>query len=110
MVTYNQPGVQYNEGRYNAVTVVGSGSSNLGGLTAQVGARVVLGPGVPYPYRKSRNKPKVKGPVIELVDAPPPVKIVVGFGVPVRAGVSASARGLVTFSAEEDDLQVLLML
>lgn len=117
MVQYNQSGYQYNEGRYNAVTVTATGDAPLGALVASASATITPGPGPApstlagggrYPYAKSRNKPKFKGPVVELVELQP--SIVKASAGRVRVGASAAAFGAVTFSAEEDDLQVLLML
>jgi hypothetical protein len=117
MVTYNQPGVQYNEGRYNAVTVVASASGVLGGLVAVADATPVppapsptpLPGGVPYrqPRRIKKREPE---PVLEVVEPVVEPVVVEAFVTPLVIGMSASAVGLITFSAEEDDLQVLLML
>jgi hypothetical protein len=113
MVTYNQTGVQYNEGRYNAVTVVGSGSSNLGGLTAAAIGTVTPKPsqggGEPYRYPRPRRKKPQPVVIVEEIVVPT-VKEVQAYCTPIFAKVTAAAQGSITFSAEDDDLQVLLML
>ena len=113
MVTYNQPGIQYNEGRYNAVTVSATGSAQLGALTAVAGAtpvpRPVQGAGRPNPYLVPRPRRKKKAEPI-VVEAPRMPVRVVAVCVPVAVGFAADALAQVTFVAEEDDLQVLLML
>ena len=117
MVTYNQPGVQYNEGRYNAVTVVGSGSSSLGGLIASALGTVTPQPqpqpsqgGGGEPYRYPRPRKKKPEPVViveEIVVVP--VKEIQAYCTPIVVSVTAAAEGSITFDAEDDDLQVLLM-
>ena len=113
MVQYNQPGVQYNQGRYNAETITAVCAAQLGGMVAVVAGDITPAPSSPNPYlipRQKRRK-KVPQPVAQvetvIVPAPSTVK---AYCVPVTASVVAFASGGVTFSAEEDDLQVLLML
>jgi hypothetical protein len=101
-----------------AVSADAVGDAPLGGLNAAATGTVVpptpqpqfeVG-GMPYPQRKP--KPKKVEPVVELVPeivAPNP-KTVLAYCTPIVASVNARAEGSVTFVAEEDDLQVLLML
>lgn len=100
------------------VIPLGTMTANLGGLDATATGTVtpvtpaVQPGGAPYPYR--RQKPRMKTePVIELVEPETvvvQVKTVQAYCTPIVASVSASAQGRVTFVAEDDDLQVLLML
>jgi hypothetical protein len=96
-----------------------SASAALGGLTASAVGTVtpqppvppqpVEGGGRPYPYRRQKKVKKVE-PVVEVVEVVREPATVVAYCNPVVAGVVAAAVGEITFSAEEDDLQVLLML
>jgi hypothetical protein len=112
MVTYNQPNVGYNEGRYNAVTVSATASAALGGLTAVADAQPIPAPverpvgGGRYPYRVDRRRVAV-GRVVEPVRVP---VLVEALCVPVVVSVGVVAFAGVTFSGEEDDLEVLLLL
>jgi hypothetical protein len=105
-----------------AVSTDAVGDAPLGGLSAAaVGTvvpptppepPVVQGGGRPNPYRRARQKPKKVEPVVdvvpEIVVANP--KTVLAYCTPIVASVKASAEAAVTFVAEDDDLQVLLML
>ena len=66
--------------------------------------------GRPYPYAQPRQKKRE--PEIEVVPeiVLPNPKTVLAYCTPIVTGVRASAVGEITFVAEEDDLQVLLML
>ena len=102
------------------VTVSGLGSAALGGLTAVAVGPVTPpspagGEARPNPYLQPRRK---KQPIkkaaaakarVVVAETPAP-KLVKAFGKPTFVGLKAKAEGKVTFSAEEDDLQVLLML
>jgi hypothetical protein len=96
------------------------GDAPLGGLTASATGTVVPPTpppapvqqtgGRPYPYAQPRQKkrePEVE--VVPEVVVPNP-KTVLAYCTPIVASVNASAVGDITFVAEEDDLQVLLML
>jgi hypothetical protein len=97
------------------------GDAPLGGLTASATGTVVPPTpppapvqqtgGRPYPYRQPRRK-KTETPIVEEVFeiVPVPTKTVLAYCTPIVAGVNASAVGDITFVAEDDDLQVLLML
>jgi hypothetical protein len=94
------------------------GDAPLGGLAASATGTVVppTPPAVqtggrPLPYRQPRRK-KVETPIVEEVFeiVPVPTKTVLAYCTPIVASVNASAVGEITFVAEEDDLQVLLML
>jgi hypothetical protein len=114
MVTYNQLGVEYNEGRYNAVTVSASASAVLGGVVAVADATPVPpapagGPvgGGRLPYAVSRaGRRRVRRDELVVVEP----RRVNALCVPVTVGFAADVLASVTFSAEDDDLQVLLML
>jgi hypothetical protein len=67
----------------------------------------VQGGGQPYPYRRPKPRTKVEPIVVEVVRE---TVVVEAYCAPIFVGMSASANGAVTFSAEDDDLQVLLML
>jgi hypothetical protein len=96
------------------------GDAPLGGLTASAIGTVTPQPtppqpqqqtgGRPYPYAQPRQKkrePEVE--VVPEVVVPNP-KTVLAYCTPIVASVNASAVGDITFVAEDDDLQVLLML
>jgi hypothetical protein len=96
------------------------GDAPLGGLAASATGTVVPPTpppapvqqtgGRPYPYAQPRQKkrePEVE--VVPEVVVPNP-KTVLAYCTPIVASVNASAAGDITFVAEEDDLQVLLML
>ena len=102
-----------------AVSAAAVGDAPLGGLTASAEGTVTPQPtpqpepqggGRPYPYYQPRRK-KVE-PVVEVVPeiVVPNVKTVLAYCAPIVASVKATAEGSVTFVAEDDDLQVLLML
>lgn len=100
------------------VIPLGTMTANLGGLDATATGTVtpvtpaVQPGGAPYPYRRQKPRKKTE-PVIELVEPETvvvQVKTVQAYCTPIVASVSASAQGRVTFVAEDDDLQVLLML
>lgn len=100
------------------VTRFAVGSAALGGLTA-----TAIGPGAPptpggdharpNPYLRPRQRKPVKskgrGPKVQVVEKPAP-KTVSGRGRANVARMNAKAEAKITFSGEEDDLQVLLML
>jgi hypothetical protein len=103
-----------------AVSADAVGDAPLGGLAASATGTVVPPTpppapvqqtgGRPYPYAQPRQKkrePEVE--VVPEVVVPNP-KTVLAYCTPIVAGVNASAVGDITFVAEEDDLQVLLML
>ena len=103
------------------VTPIGTMTANLGGLDATAIATVIPQPTPPqpqtqggggrlHPYRQSRPKQAAPQPVVEPGIVVVPVKTVQAYCTPIVASVSASAQGRVTFVAEDDDLQVLLML
>jgi hypothetical protein len=96
------------------------GDAPLGELTASAIGTVTPQPtppqpqqqtgGRPYPYAQPRQKkrePEVE--VVPEVVVPNP-KTVLAYCTPIVASANASAVGDITFVAEEDDLQVLLML
>jgi hypothetical protein len=97
------------------------GDAPLGGLAASATGTVVPPTpppapvqqtgGRPLPYRQPRRK-KVETPIVEEVFeiVPVPTKTVLAYCTPIVASVNASAVGEITFVAEDDDLQVLLML
>lgn len=99
---------------------IGTASGGLGGLTASAVGTVTpqpqpepepTGGGQPYPYRRPKPRKKVEAVVVEVEDEVVVVPAVVeAYCTPIFAAVSASAGGRITFSAEEDDLQVMLML
>jgi len=119
------------------VTHPASGESSLGGLTAAATGTVTpfgsmtaeLGPmvasaigtitpqpapdagGGGEPYRDPRPKRKKVEPVfiVEEIVIEKTVKTVEAFVVPIFIGFTATAQGTITFSGEDDDLQVLLM-
>jgi hypothetical protein len=96
------------------------GDAPLGGLDASATGTVTPQPTPPQPqqfvggqpYRQRKPRPKKVEPVVELVPevvvANP--KTVQAYCTPIVASVKASASGEITFVAEDDDLQVLLML
>lgn len=95
------------------------GDAPLGSLAATATGTVTPQPtpepqgqggGRPYPQRKP--KPKKVEPIIELVPeiVVVPTKTVLAYCTPIVASVAATATGAVTFSGEDDDLQVMLML
>jgi hypothetical protein len=96
------------------------GDAPLGGLIASATGTVTPQPTPPQPqqfvggqpYRQRRPRPKKVEPVVELVPeiVVVPAKTVLAYCTPIVASVNASAVGDITFVAEEDDLQVLLML
>ena len=98
---------------------IGTASGALGGLTASAVGTVTpqpqpepepTGGGQPYWYPRPKPRKKVE-PIVEVVEELVVVPAVVeAYCTPIFAGVSASADGRITFSAEEDDLQVMLML
>lgn len=104
------------------VIPLGTMTANLGGLDATAIGTVTPQPTPPqpqtqgggggrlYPYRQSRPKQPAPQPVVEPEVIVVPVKTVQAYCTPIVASVSASAQGRVTFVAEDDDLQVLLML
>jgi hypothetical protein len=96
------------------------GDAPLGGLAASATGTVVPPTpppapvqqtgGRPYPYAQPRQKkrePEVE--VVPEVVVPNP-KTVLAYCTPIVASANASAIGDITFVAEDDDLQVLLML
>jgi hypothetical protein len=99
------------------VIPLGTMTANLGGLDATATGTVtpvtpaVQPGGAPYPYR--RQKPRMKTePVVELVEPETvvvQVKTVEAYCTPIVASVTATAEGSITFVAEDDDLQVILM-
>ena len=101
-----------------AVSADAVGDAPLGGLDATATGTVTPQPTPPQqfvggqPYRQRKPRPKKVEPVVELVPeivvANP--KTVLAYCTPIVASVNARAEGSVTFVAEEDDLQVLLML
>jgi hypothetical protein len=103
-----------------AVSADAVGDAPLGGLTASAIGTVTPQPTPPQPqqfvggqpYRQRRPRPKKVEPVVELVPeiVVVPAKTVLAYCAPIVASVNASAVGDITFVAEEDDLQVLLML
>jgi len=103
------------------VTPIGTMTANLGGLDATAIGTVTPQPTPPqpqtqggggrlHPYRQSRPKQAAPQPVVESEVVVVPVKTVQAYCTPIVASVSASAQGRITFVAEDDDLQVLLML
>jgi hypothetical protein len=102
------------------VTPIGTMTANLGGLDTSATGTVTPQPTPPQPkqfvggqpYRQRKPRPKKVEPVVELVPevivANP--KTVQAYCTPIVASVKASASGEITFVAEDDDLQVLLML
>jgi hypothetical protein len=105
-----------------SVTPLGTMTANLGGLDATAIGTVTPQPTPPqpqtqgggggrlHPYRQSRPKQPAPQPVVEPEIVVVPVKTVQAYCTPIVASVSATASGSVTFVAEDDDLQVLLML
>ena len=100
------------------VTPLGTMTANLGGLDATATGTVtpvtpaVQPGGAPYPYRRQKPRKKAE-PIVEVSEPETvvvPVKIVEAYCTPIVASVSAAASGSVTFVAEDDDLQVILML
>jgi hypothetical protein len=99
---------------------IGSASAGLGGLLASAVGSVtpqpqpeptVQGGGQPYPYRRPKPRKKIEPIVVEVDEQVVLVPAVVeAYCTPIFVGMSASAGGQITFSAEDDDLQVLLML
>jgi hypothetical protein len=98
-----------------AVSADGVGDAPLGGLDATVTGEVtpqptptVLPAGSPYRRPRRKKEPDV-APVLQEPE-PIVVNVVEAFVTPLVASVTATATGAVTFSREEDDLQVILML
>ena len=99
---------------------IGTASGALGGLTASAVGTVTpqpqpepepTGGGQPYWYPRPKPRKKVEAVVVEVEDEVVVVPAVVeAYCTPIFVGMSASAGGRITFSAEEDDLQVMLML
>ena len=99
---------------------IGTASGALGGLTASAVGTVTpqpqpepepTGGGQPYWYPRPKPRKKVEAVVVEVEEEVVVVPAVVeAYCTPIFVGMSASAGGRITFSAEEDDLQVLLML
>lgn len=103
------------------ITPLGTMTANLGGLDATATGTVTPQPTPPQPetqggggrlrpYRQSRPKQAAPQPVVEAEVVVVPVKTVQAYCTPIVASVSAVASGSVTFVAEDDDLQVILML
>jgi hypothetical protein len=101
-----------------AVSADAVGDAPLGGLdAAAIGTVVPPTPpavqtgGRPNPYRQPRRK-KTQTPIVEetFEVVTIPSKTVLAYCTPIVASVKASAYGEITFVAEDDDLQVLLML
>jgi hypothetical protein len=101
-----------------AVSADAVGDAPLGGLDASATGTVVppTPPAVqtggrPNPYRQPRRK-KTETPIVEetFEVVTIPTKTVLAYCTPIVASVKASAAGEITFVAEDDDLQVLLML
>jgi hypothetical protein len=100
-----------------AVSADAVGDAPLGGLDATAIGTVTPQPTPTQtqtgggPYRQRRPKPK---PVEQPVEVVPEVVVnpntVLAYCTPIVASVVATAEGAVTFVAEDDDLQVLLML
>jgi hypothetical protein len=98
-----------------AVSADAVGDAPLGGLDATATAEVtpqptptVLPAGSPYRRPRRKKVPDV-APVLQEPE-PVIVNVVEAFVTPIVASVTATATGAMTFSREEDDLQVLLML
>ena len=100
------------------VTPIGTMTANLGGHDATATGTVtpvtpaVQPGGAPYPYRRQKPRKKAE-PIVELSEPETvlvQVKTVEAYCTPIVASLSATASGSVTFVAEDDDLQVILML
>ena len=99
------------------VIPIGTMTANLGGLDATAIGTVTPQPsptqqvgGRPNPYQRQRLKKKVE-PVVEVEEIViVPVKEIQAYCTPIVASVNATAVGEIMFVAEDDDLQVLLML
>jgi hypothetical protein len=97
------------------------GDAPLGGLDAAATGTVIPPTppeppaqqtgGRPNPYRQPRRK-KTETPIVEetFEIVAIPTKTVLAYCTPIVASIKASASGQITFVAEDDDLQVLLML
>jgi hypothetical protein len=104
-----------------AVSADAVGDAPLGGLDAAATGTVIPPTppeppaqqtgGRPNPYRQPRRK-KTETPIVEetFEIVAIPTKTVLAYCTPIIASVKATAEGSVTFVAEDDDLQVLLML
>ena len=104
-----------------AVSADAVGDAPLGGLDASATGTVVPPTpppapvqqtgGRPNPYRQPRRK-KTETPIVEetFEVVTIPTKTVLAYCAPIVASIKASASGEITFVAEDDDLQVLLML
>ena len=102
-----------------SVIPLGTMTANLGGLDATAIGTVTPQPTPPQPQTQGGGRPypqrKPKSKKVEVVEAEPEVvlvqvKTVEAYCTPIVASVSAVALGSITFIAEDDDLQVLLML
>jgi hypothetical protein len=91
------------------------GAAQLGGLSASaVGSVVSVGPhpsGQPYPRvrRQVKKREPEVAPVVIVEELVSVVSVVSGSGRVGLGGVVSSASGAVTFSGEDDDLEVLLL-
>jgi hypothetical protein len=97
------------------------GDAPLGGLNAAATGTVIPPTppeppaqqtgGRPNPYRQPQRK-KTETPIVEetFEIVAIPTKTVLAYCTPIVASIKASASGEITFVAEDDDLQVLLML
>jgi hypothetical protein len=98
----------------------------LGTMNAELGAMVATavgtvtpqpqldsgggGGGEPYRYPRPKRKKVEQVVIVEDVVVEVVPNVVEAYLAPIFVGLSASAVGSITFSAEDDDLQVMLML
>ena len=107
------------------LTAAATGSvTPFGTLTAELGPMVATavgtvtpqpqpdagGGGEPYRYPRPKKKKIEEVVIVEDIIVEVAPNVVEAYLAPIFVGLSASAVGSITFSAEDDDLQVMLML
>jgi hypothetical protein len=100
-----------------SVTPFGSMTAELGPMVATAVGTVTPQPqpdagggGEPYRYPRPKKKKIEEVVIVEDIIVEVAPNVVEAYLAPIFVGLSASAVGSITFSAEDDDLQVMLML
>ena len=99
------------------VTPLGTMTAELGPMVATAVGTVTPQPqpdagggGEPYRYPRPKKKKIQEVVIVEDIVVEVAPNVVEAYVAPIFVGLSASAVGSITFSAEDDDLQVMLML
>ena len=100
-----------------SVTPFGTMTAELGPMVATAVGTVTPQPqpdagggGEPYRYPRPKKKKIQEVVIVEDIVVEVAPNVVEAYVAPIFVGLSASAVGSITFSAEDDDLQVMLML